>query len=473
MDKLKLFIDGKIAITVYNEEEFNRVVTYLSMNNIFLENGEPANKMKFIGISEIIFLKGNVAHGKPLVEVSEEMQNRCIKYEFVKKEIEDAIVPNVEEPAPQQKEQSFTSAYNSQPIDAVVEEKEEVVHEVATDVQLKADAEVAEITSNIKEFKENVIPKIKERANLVITRDNINFAKKEISNLNKNKTLMKNDCKNLKLKILSNFNKYEKECKEVEEVIDQVVSTMKSSIATFEFEDLEARRKEKAEYVNKQLEKAIQEGLPKEYANHFMFNKKWWENKTYQVTKFKQEVEAEINRLKEAYERLVKSHESIKSFIEVQCKSAGIEPLDSATYIRFLDNGSDIADVMNAVTRDIQNIQLNIERAKNKALEEQKAKEQQFVEQSQNVAPQSVISNTEVSEQDKEAVQEIYEPKFPQLVQTVEATPKGHEGDKYEYTFRIAGDFGTIKTVSSFLKQLAVYGGLEYEKLSGGKVNNG
>ncbi len=465
MDKLKLFIDGKIAITVYNAEEFNRVVTYLSMNNIFLENGEPANKMKFIGISEIIFLKGNVAHGKPLVEVSEEMQNRCIKYEFVKKEIEDVIVPQ------QQEEQPFTPAYDSQPIDAVVEEKEEVVHEVATDVQLKADAEVAEITSNIKEFKENVIPKIKERANLVITRDNINFAKKEISNLNKNKTLMKNDCKNLKSKILSNFNEYEKECKEVEEVIDQVVSAMKSSIATFELEDLEVRRKEKAEYVNEQLEKAIQEGLPKEYANHFMFNKKWWENKTYQVTKFKQEVEAEINRLKEAYERLVKSHESIKNFIEVQCKSAGIEPLDSATYIRFLDNGSDIADVMNAVTRDIQNIQLNIERAKNKALEEQKAKEQQFVEQSQNVAPQNVIPNTEVSKQDKEAVQEIYEPKFPQLVQAVEATPKGHEGDKYEYTFRIAGDFGTIKTVSSFLKQLAVYGGLEYEKLSGGKVN--
>ena len=465
MDKLKLFIDGKIAITVYNAEEFNHVVTYLSMNNIFLENGEPANKMKFIGISEIIFLKGNVAYGKPLVEVSEEMQNRCIKYEFVKKEIEDVIVPQ------QQEEQPFTPVYDSQPIDAVVEEKEEVVHEVATDEQLKADAEVAEITSNIKEFKENVIPKIKERANLVITRDNINFAKKEISNLNKNKTLMKNDCKNLKSKILSNFNEYEKECKEVEEVIDQVVSAMKSSIATFELEDLEARRKEKAEYVNEQLEKAIQEGLPKEYANHFMFNKKWWENKTYQVTKFKQEVEAEINRLKEAYERLVKSHESIKNFIEVQCKSAGIEPLDSATYIRFLDNGSDIADVMNAVTRDIQNIQLNIERAKNKALEEQKAKEQQFVEQSQNVAPQNVIPNTEVSKQDKEAVQEIYEPKFPQLVQTVEATPKSHEGDKYEYTFRIAGDFGTIKTVSSFLKQLAVYGGLEYEKLSGGKVN--
>ena len=86
------------------------------------------------------------------------------------------------------------------------------------------------------------------------------------------------DCKNLKSKILSNFNEYEKECKEVEEVIDQVVSAMKSSIATFELEDLEVRRKEKAEYVNEQLEKAIQEGLPKEYANHFMFNKKWWEN---------------------------------------------------------------------------------------------------------------------------------------------------------------------------------------------------
>lgn len=473
MDKLKLFIDGKIAVITYQEEEFNRIKEYLSINNMFLQNGEPVSKMKFSGVPSIVFVKQNIVHHKPFNEVNEETLSRCIKYQSVAKDIEDVVVPSVEEPAPQQQEeQPFTPAYDSQPIDAVVEEKEEVVHEVATDVQLKADAEVAEITSNIKEFKENVIPKIKERANLVITRDNINFAKKEISNLNKNKTLMKNDCKNLKLKILSNFNEYEKECKEVEEVIDQVVSTMKSSIATFEFEDLEARRKEKAEYVNKQLEKAIQEGLPKEYANHFMFNKKWWENKTYQVTKFKQEVEAEINRLKEAYDRLIKSHESIKSFIEVQCKSAGIEPLDSANYIKFLDNGSDIADVMNAVTRDIQNIQFNIERAKNKALEEQKAKEQQFVEQSQNVAPRSVISNTEVSKQDKEVAQEEIQSDAPRIIQPLSETPKGHEGDKYEYTFKIAGDFGVIKTVSEFLSKLTEYG-LNYEKLSGGKVNNG
>ena len=472
MDKLKLFIDGKIAVITYQEEEFNRIKEYLSINNMFLQNGEPVSKMKFSGVPSIVFVKQNIVHHKPFNEVNEETLSRCIKYQSVAKDIEDVVVPSVEEPAPQQQE-APAEPFDTQPIDAVVEEKEEVVNEVSIDVELKADAEVAEITSNIKEFKENVIPKIQERAKLVITRDNIKFAKDEMAKLNKNKKLMKEDCSNLKLKILSNFNEYEKEIKEVEKVIDNVVSTMKSSIATFELEDLEVRRKEKEAYINEQLNKAIQEGLPKEFANRFEGNKKWWENKTYQVTKFKQEVEAEINRLKEAYERLVKSHESIKNFIEVQCKSAGIEPLDSATYIRFLDNGSDIADVMNAVTRDIQNIQLNIERAKNKALEEQKAKEQQFVEQPQNVAPQSVIPNTEVSEQDKEAVQEMYEPKFPQLVQTVEATPKGHEGDKYEYTFRIAGDFGTIKTVSSFLKQLAVYGGLEYEKLSGGKVNNG
>lgn len=472
MDKLKLFIDGKIAVITYQEEEFNRIKEYLSINNMFLQNGEPVSKMKFSGVPSIVFIKQNIVHHKPFNEVNEETLSRCIKYQSVAKDIEDAIVPNVEEPAPQQKEQSYTSAYDSQPIDAVVEEKEEVVHEVATDVQLKADAEVAEITSNIKEFKENVIPKIKERAKLVITRDNIKFAKDEMAKLNKNKKLMKEDCSNLKLKILSNFNEYEKEIKEVEKVIDNVVSTMKSSIATFELEDLEVRRKEKETYIHEQLDKAIQEGLPKEFAGRFEGNTKWWENKTYQVTKFKQEVEAEINRLKEAYDRLIKSHESIKSFIEVQCKSAGIEPLDSANYIKFLDNGSDIADVMNAVTRDIQNIQFNIERAKNKALEEQKAKEQQFVEQSQNVAPRSVISNTEVSKQDKEVAQEEIQSDAPRIIQSLAETPKGHEGDKYEYTFRIAGDFGTVKTVSEFLSKLTEYG-LSYEKLSGGKVNNG
>ena len=319
MDKLKLFIDGKIAVITYQEEEFNHIKEYLSINNMFLQNGEPVSKMKFSGVPSIVFVKQNIVHHKPFNEVNEETLSRCIKYQSVAKDIEDVVVPSVEEPAPQQQEeQPFTPAYDSQPIDAVVEEKEEVVHEVATDVQLKADAAVAEITSNIKEFKENVIPKIKERANLVITRDNIKFAKDEMAKLNKNKKLMKEDCSNLKLKILSNFNEYEKEIKEVEKVIDNVVSTMKSSIIVFEEEDLKLRKKEKETYIHEQLDKAIQEGLPKEFAGRFEGNKKWWENKTYQVTKFKQEVEAEINRLKEAYDRLIKSHESIKSFIEVQ-----------------------------------------------------------------------------------------------------------------------------------------------------------
>ena len=471
MDKLKLFIDGKIAVITYQEEEFNRIKEYLSINNMFLQNGEPVSKMKFSGVPSIVFVKQNIVHHKPFNEVNEETLSRCIKYQSVAKDIEDVVVPSVEEPAPQQQE-APAEPFDTQPIDAVVEEKEEVVNEVSIDVELKADAEVAEITSNIKEFKENVIPKIQERAKLVITRDNIKFAKDEMAKLNKNKKLMKEDCSNLKLKILSNFNEYEKEIKEVEKVIDNVVSTMKSSIATFELEDLEVRRKEKEAYINEQLNKAIQEGLPKEFANRFEGNKKWWENKNYQVTKFKQEVEAEINRLKEAYDCLIKSHESIKSFIEVQCKSAGIEPLDSANYIKFLDNGSDIADVMNAVTRDIQNIQFNIEKAKNKALEEQRTKEQQFVEQSQNVAPRSVISNTEASKQDKEVVQEEIQSDAPRIIQSLAETPKGHEGDKYEYTFKIAGDFGVIKTVSEFLSKLTEYG-LSYEKLNGGKVNNG
>lgn len=470
MDKLKLFIDGKIAVITYQEEEFNRIKEYLSINNMFLQNGEPVSKMKFSGVPSIVFVKQNIVHHKPFNEVNEETLSRCIKYQSVAKDIEDVVVPSVEESVPQQ-EQSFTPAYDTQPIDAVAEEKEEVVNEVSIDVELKADAEVAEITSNIKEFKENVIPKIQERAKLVITRDNIKFAKDEMAKLNKNKKLMKEDCSNLKLKILSNFNEYEKEIKEVEKVIDNVVSTMKSSIIVFEEEDLKLRKKEKETYIHEQLDKAIQEGLPKEFAGRFEGNKKWWENKTYQVTKFKQEVEAEINRLKEAYDRLIKSHESIKSFIEVQCKSAGIEPLDSANYIKFLDNGSDIADVMNAVTRDIQNIQFNIERAKNKALEEQKAKEQQFVEQSQNVAPRSVISNTEASKQNEEVIQRpTYD--TPHIIQALAEIPKPHEGDKYEYTFKIAGDFGVIKTVSEFLSKLTEYG-LSYEKLSGGKVNNG
>lgn len=34
MDKLKLFIDGKIAVITYQEEEFNHIKEYLSINNM-------------------------------------------------------------------------------------------------------------------------------------------------------------------------------------------------------------------------------------------------------------------------------------------------------------------------------------------------------------------------------------------------------------------------------------------------------
>ena len=78
MDKLKLFIDGKIAVITYQEEEFNRIKEYLSINNMFLQNGEPVSKMKFSGVPSIVFVKQNIVHHKPFNEVNEETLSRCI-----------------------------------------------------------------------------------------------------------------------------------------------------------------------------------------------------------------------------------------------------------------------------------------------------------------------------------------------------------------------------------------------------------
>lgn len=459
MDKLKLFLDGKIAIITYQEQEFELVKTFLSMNNIFLENGEPVSKMKSLNDTQIIFTKDNIVHQKLLHEVNESMLNRCIKFDSVRIDLMGTTGKHfISNDAP-------NTSSDSEPIEADVEVKEEVVNQVENEVaipELKADVEVATIKSNIEEFKAVAIPKIKNRANLVITRENIKFAKEEIANLNKNKKLMREDCNSLKKKILSNFEEYNKEVKEIESVIDEVVSKMKTSINTFEEEDLKARKEEKMSYIKVTLSQAVEKGLPKEFADKFICNEKWWTNKSYKASLFKDEVKKELDRLAQEYAKIVQGRSSVQQFIKVQCASAGIGELDPNTYIKLLESGTDIADVMNAITRDIQNVQLNIERAKNKALEEQKAKEQQFIKEQQNIQPQA---NKPVS-----TPFEVNQSSESGLNVQIEPTPEQFKGNKYAYTFGIQGDFGVIKTVSNFLKELEQHG-LKYTKISGGKLN--
>lgn len=167
MDKLKLFIDGKIAVITYQEEEFNHIKEYLSINNMFLQNGEPVSKMKFSGVPSIVFVKQNIVHHKPFNEVNEETLSRCIKYQSVAKDIEDVVVPSVEEPAPQQQEEVATQEvpaepFDTQPIDAVVEEKKEVVNEVSIDVELKAERKSLKLHQISKSSKKTLFPKSKK-----------------------------------------------------------------------------------------------------------------------------------------------------------------------------------------------------------------------------------------------------------------------------------------------------------------------
>lgn len=459
MDKLKLFLNGKMAIVINNENDFNDLRTYLSINNIFLENGDPVSKMKYPNLSSfIIFIKQNVVYSKALVDVDDAMKNRCIKYTSVSNDINSniSIQPSIFDGA-------VNEVHEDEPLD--VEVKEEVIE---TELPVfKADAETSKIISNIEHFKMVVIPKIIAKSNLVVTEDNLQFAKKEVANLNNIKKQMNNDKKDIKDKILAEFNEFEKDCKFIADEIDTAVKKINSNIQVFEDETVSKRKKEKMAYIFEELDKAVKENkFTKDYVDKFVSNEKWWINKTFKITQFKDEVAKEIERLEKEYQAVQNAYKSIRDFISVQCKSNGIEILKADNYIRLLDHGVDIADVMNTITNDIQNILANIEKAKNQALEQQKQKEEQVIQQNQNVSsggntkPTYAFDEVENINVDENVIH-----------QEIAGTPEKYKGVMYEYTFKIRGSFGLIKTVSLFLNKMMELTSLQFEKLSGGKIN--
>lgn len=459
MDKLKLFLNGKMAIVINNENDFNDLRTYLSINNIFLENGDPVSKMKYPNLSSfIIFIKQNVVYSKALVDVDDAMKNRCIKYTSVSNDIESniSIQPSIFDGA-------VSEVHEDEPLD--VEVKEEVI-EMELPV-LKADGKTSTITSNIEQFKMIAIPKIIARKNLVVTEENIDFAKKEVAKLNGMKEQIKSDNTNLKNNILADYNVYDKECKFIINEIEGAVKSLKESLKIFEDETVSKRKKEKMAYIFEELDKAVKENkFTKDYVDKFVSNEKWWINKTFKITQFKDEVAKEIERLEKEYQAVQNAYKSIRDFISVQCKSNGIEILKADNYIRLLDHGVDIADVMNTITNDIQNILANIEKAKNQALEQQKQKEEQVIQQNQNVSsggntkPTYTFDEVENINVDENVIH-----------QEIAGTPEKYKGVMYEYTFKIRGSFGLIKTVSLFLNKMMELTSLQFEKLSGGKIN--
>lgn len=333
---------------------------------------------------------------------------------------------------------------------------------------LEVSTDEVSITSNIKEFKEAVLPIAKQKSLLVVDRDSYSYAKKELTKINNFTKTLNAKKKELKQAILKEFESFEKEINEIDEAFSKTYCEIKEKVDVIDYEDMQERKAERMEYITSRLKTAVEVGsMLEEVVPEFNYNDKWWVNKTYSKNLFIKDVDKEIELLIQKSVSIINTRRSIESFVVNQCKSANIDVLDSSKYQEMYDKGYEVGSVMNTISNDIQTIVNSIEKVKNKALEEEKQKHEHEVKKDENVQHDENITRVEVKEP-KGVAFGVERENYEGLSIKLEKTPDKFKDTQYEYTFKIGGDYGAIKTVSNFLKIMQEHG-LTYEKIGGGK----
>ena len=435
MNEKEAFVGGYAGILITNEEEFNQVVSLLSTQNLFLDDGNPVSKLNYQEEQSVIFKND---HGR-IEYIKETSIPPYLKVVFSAVLLGNEIV---------EEQTTIDELLSVQP------QTQEI--EAPTEVEFKVTSVVpAVINSNITAFKEVIIPRVKKYANIVVTKDNYKEVKSTLSMINASSK----EINSYKVKIKKQANEpvvaFENEVKEILAVYDEVVTPIKNAIKKFDDEAKEAKKNEYMVEINKMLQIAVEKGFLKEkYKDQFEFKDDWLKT-TYSKKKVLEEASAVINELislqKADDEREM---QDIQAINETYKNAMNIFHLENGpslkSYIQLYSEGNPIGSIIPKINSDIESMAKAIE------LEKQKIKEEVKVEPEKAIKAQEPVTLS----LDKSPICDSKTGEVIGFYTNDEITVKKQENKapgkifKYEYTFE--GDAGVIKTLATFMKVLSV-----------------
>lgn len=151
------------------------------------------------------------------------------------------------------------------------------------------DGFIKEIGWNNEELKKEIAEKVKDYTGLVYTENQIKEAKSDRAKLNKLVKALEDKRKEIKKLCLEPYAKFEKQIKEVIEVINEPIALIDGQVKEYE----EQKKKEKQE----QIEKIFAETDKPEWVDlHFLWETKWL-NATKSLSQIKGEIDEKIAKI--------------------------------------------------------------------------------------------------------------------------------------------------------------------------------
>lgn len=470
------FLGCTAAVRINNQEEFEKLKEWMSMNNLFLMNKEPVSKMNYPGDGVTIGVGREVdtmlVFWSPIIDI-ENYKLYSIN-DFFKEDQQEKVVEA-----------------NAVVTDEAVEVTKEML---ALEVLEKPAGSMIE--SNIDNIIK-LIPAIESKKNVIVTKDNYkDFTKKGeglVPSYRKQAKEMKAELSAVTDRYIEPLNEFSNKVKQVMNALNSTADEVAKNCNTFELERKEALRKERQAEIDKLKTYLIGKKLiSKEYADKFVFDEKWL-NVSCSKKKFQEEVEKQFTELIDREKIDKQNVEMIEKTIVNQCQLTGLQhaTIDKNKYQRMLNNNENLGVIVTTITNDIDAIKKNRDIAVARQKEEQAReleKQNQLAEQEKQRALAEQQKQFEAQQKAKEQQQtqsmtyvdtrgNLHEIKVNGKVFGYESDSdiriakeeiKGNPNGRYRYTFTFEGDSGVITMVSKFLTTLSkVFNSFKFKRESG------
>ena len=165
-----------------------------------------------------------------------------------------------------------------------------------------AEINLPQSIANLEALKAELIPKLEKYNNLVVTADSIKEAKADRAALNKLKTAIDEQRKEIKRQYLEPYNVLETQCKEVLTLIDAPINAIDKQIKVFE-------EKDDNEKYN-QLTEAFEKLSPPDWIKLADVLNPKWKNKTLKTDALISELTAKVKELVDGLEKITEMYKS-------------------------------------------------------------------------------------------------------------------------------------------------------------------
>ncbi len=149
-----------------------------------------------------------------------------------------------------------------------------------------------QITFNYEELKEELTERVNKYKDVVYTEETIKDAKSDRALLNKVSKAINDEKKRVKEKLLEPYADFESKCKELMSIVDEVSAGIDTQVKAFEQSEKDNKMQEVLQYW---IENS---GEYAEVVDVDKLIKQEWLNKSYSMTKVKQEIDHIISKIR-------------------------------------------------------------------------------------------------------------------------------------------------------------------------------